>query len=254
MTKAARAAAAVVGAVLVERTLVRREKAQQVARLLFDARQLLQATLPDARRLYRRLRRELDGPAQKMNLEGLPRPLRWLIGELLDAIASLTGDLSRNVLGVEVWLPAMERELAKHAAAAWMAGKSSDELDGQALERLSEQVGTQLAFLRNFAIEIQATDQFQYGYQARAESYAASIKQPYWEGRTEILPLPAMPGQGTQCGQNCNCAWRVEPLDKAAGDYDCFWVLEPGSDHCQTCLERAAQWQPIRIRGFVLEE
>jgi hypothetical protein len=254
VTRAMRTTAAAAGALLIERVALRRQKAQQVGRLLFDARQLVEAALPDARRLYRRLRRELDGPAQKLNLEGLPRPLRWLIGELLDAIASLTGDLARNVLGVDVWLPAMERELAKHAAAAWMAGQNRDEVDEAALAKLSEQVGTQLAFLRNFAVEMVADDQFQAGWQARAESYANSIKAPYWEGKTELLPLPAMPGQGTQCLDNCNCAWRIVPLDRAAGDYDCYWVLDPRADHCQTCLERAEQWNPIRIRGFELED
>lgn len=254
MTKGARTAAAIAGALLVNRALVRRHKAAQIGRLLTDARQLVAAELPDARRLYRRLRRELDGPAQKLNLQGLPRPLRWLINELLDAIASLTGDLARNALGLDVWLPAMERELARHAAAAYMAGANSDALDAPALEKLAEQVGTQIGFLRQFAVEIQDAGQFEPGYQARAESYAAGIKAPYWEGKTEMLPLPAMPGQGTQCGQNCNCAWRIDVRDRAAGDYDCYWVLEPGSDHCQTCLERADQWQPIRIRGFVLED
>lgn len=227
---------------------------QRVTKAARGPRELVVALLPDARQLYRRMRRETDGQAQKINLAGLPRPLRWLIGELLDAIGNLTGDLARNVLGLDVWLPQMERELAKHAAAAYMAGKGSEALDEAALDKLAGQVGTQLGFLRNFAVEMVADDQFQEGYQARAESYAASIKEPYWEGMTEVLPLPAMPTQGTQCLTNCNCRWRIVPLDKAAGDYDAYWELENGSDHCQTCLERAEQWNPIRIRGFVLED
>lgn len=239
---------------LVYRLLLRKQKALRSASVAIDAQALVEATLPDARALYRRMRRELSEHTQKLNLDGLPRPLRWLIGELLDAIANLTGDLARNVLGIDIWLPAMEREIAKHAAAAYMAGKSSDELDAAALAKVVGQVQTQIGFLRNFAVEMVSDAEFQAGYQARAESYANSIKEPYWEGKTEQVPLPAMPGQGTQCLDNCRCKWRIVPLDKAAGDYDCYWVLESGAEHCQTCLQRSEEWSPIRVRGFVLEE
>lgn len=51
----------------------------------------------------------------------------------------------------------------------------------------------------------------------------------------------------------CNCKWDVKAVDAANGDYDAYWRLEKGSKHCQTCLERAAQWSPLRIREGVLQ-
>lgn len=62
-----------------------------------------------------------------------------------------------------------------------------------------------------------------------------------------------MPAQGTQCLENCCCKWEITTLDEKAEDYDCYWRLEPGKEHCQTCEERAEQWNPVKIRGGVLQ-
>jgi hypothetical protein len=117
-----------------------------------------------------------------------------------------------------------------------------------------DQVSAQADFLADFAIEIQSADQFWQGWNARAESYAGGIKNPYWQGATDMLPLPAMPGDGTSaCLGNCTCGWRIDPIDETKGDYDCYWELESGSDHCQQCTERARQWAPLQIRDFRLQ-
>lgn len=258
MTAATPRAALVMAALLIERAAQRRwhrrEKEQRTAQAADEARRLVEASLPAARQLYERMKRATGGQSQKVNLEGLPRPLRWLIGELLKAIAKVTGDLSRNVLGVNIWLPEMRKLLAQYGAAAWMAGQGSPDVSDNGLALLGDRVGAQLEFLDNFAVEVAEAPEFEQGFIERAASYAHGIKQPYWEGKTDLLPLPAMPGQGTQCGQRCNCAWDVKVLDRDAGDYDAYWRLEPGSEHCQTCLQRADEWAPVRIRKFELQD
>ena len=52
---------------------------------------------------------------------------------------------------------------------------------------------------------------------------------------------------------NCKCSWDIKVLDAEAGDYDATWVMHP-AEHCQTCIERAAQWAPLQIRDGMLME
>ena len=96
-------------------------------------------------------------------------------------------------------------------------------------------------------------EQFRGEFGTRAKQYTDSIIKPYWQGLTEVLPLPALPGDGTsQCLTHCRCKWRIDVLDRGVGDYDCFWELQP-AEHCQTCLERAKEWSPLRIRNFEVQ-
>jgi hypothetical protein len=50
---------------------------------------------------------------------------------------------------------------------------------------------------------------------------------------------------------NCGCEWEIEVIDEDNGDYDAYWRLGK-LKNCQTCLERAAQWSPLEIRGSEL--
>lgn len=213
-------------------------------------RALLESRLEAARKLYRRSRQGY-GQTRKINLDGLPRALRWLIGSLVDALGSLFGDTQAGRLTVSQWYSLAQEKIAEYHLASFMAGNQSEIVPDKAWNGLVDQVNAQLEYLTGFKAEIQAAPEFAAGWQARAESYAGAIKQPYWSGKTKVLPLPAMPAQGTQCGNNCKCLWRVETVDEAKGDYDAFWERH-ADDSCQTCLEREAQWSPVQIRDGVL--
>lgn len=218
---------------------------------------LVRGELDNAKRLYRRLRQALGLHGKKQTQAEadaeLPRPLRWLLRELRRRLGDLFDELTASHLTPTEWRNQVKRVLAEHHLAALMAGLGSEVVPGKAWGDLVDRINVQIEFLNNFKIEIQDDAEFRPGWEARAASYAESIKVPYWRGRTKILPLPAMPGEGSQCLQGCNCQWDVKPLDAENGDYDCFWKLEAGSDHCQTCLERASQWKPLRIRGGILQ-
>lgn len=218
---------------------------------------LVESQRDAAKRLYRRMRRALGLHARKETQAeadaDLPRPLAWLVRELKRRLADLFEELSANHLTPTEWRNAVKRVLAEHHLAAIMAGLGTEVVPQKAWQGVVDEINTQVEFLNNFKVEIQAADEFKPGWEARARSYAESIKKPYWTGRTKLLPLPAMPGEGSQCEQGCNCQWEVKPVSVEQGDYDAFWRLERGSKHCATCLERAAQWQPLRIRGGVLQ-
>ncbi len=58
--------------------------------------------------------------------------------------------------------------------------------------------------------------------------------------------LPALPGDGsTRCLTNCLCAWSIEYVEEESA-YHCFWQLGL-AEHCEDCLQRAADWNPLVI-------
>jgi hypothetical protein len=181
-----------------------------------------------------------------------PKPLERLITKLTEAIGAATGDLQDGSIDVDAWKTEMAQALTKHAAAAYLSGARQTTLNELARKRIAGDVRVQLQFLDQFAVEIQNADEFATGWTARAASYADSIKVPYWAGRTKLLPLPALPGEGSQCKTHCKCLWSIDTLDEDAGDYDATWIRN-NTDSCQTCVERAQQWAPLHIRGGVLQ-
>ncbi len=188
----------------------------------------------------------------KLSIAGLPPSLAWLLQEMSRRVANLMAELRLGDIDINQWEREMTRLLTTYGLGAAMAGKDTDELSPSDFERVTRWVETQVQFLHNFAIEIQDTPEFMEGWLNRADLYAAGIKNPYWTGMVDVLPLPAMPTEGSDCGNNCCCGWTIDVLDEAKGDYDCYWELEDGVAHCQTCIERAATWNPIEIRDGML--
>lgn len=185
-------------------------------------------------------------PMPQPALDRLIRRLSLLIGT---ATSALEGDPSQ----VAQWEEEIIRQLARYHSAAYLAGAKADDLTPAARTAVQRDVRTQLDFLSQFALEIQEAAEWQAGWSARAEMYARSIQTPYWRGATRLLPLPAMPGDGTsQCLTNCKCGWDIQQLD-GENNYDCYWRMGGAERHCQTCPQRAEEWAPLRIRGGELQ-
>lgn len=181
-----------------------------------------------------------------------PGPLPWLIRRLTRLITEATDALeARYPGGVAAWQEELSRQLARYHAASYLAGSGATALTPAAQAAVAGDVAAQLRWLGQFALTIKSGQAWERSWNARAAMYAQSIKTPYWRGATQMLPLPAMPAQGTQCLTNCGCAWEVQQLD-GEGNYDATWVRGK-DDSCQTCVERAMSWAPVRIRGGVLQ-
>lgn len=179
-----------------------------------------------------------------------PQPaLDRLIRRLSVLIGTATSALEEDINRVPSWEQEVSRQLARYHSAAYLAGAGADDLSPAARTAVQRDLRTQLDFLSQFAVEIQEAAAWQAGWNARAEMYARSIQTPYWRGATRLLPLPAMPGDGTsQCLTNCKCGWEVQQLE-GEENYDCYWRLGGVERHCQTCPQRAEEWAPLRVRG-----
>lgn len=184
----------------------------------------------------------------------MPSALRWLLDRLSRLVTTATDSLEAAYPdGVQAWQAELSRQLARYHAAALMAGAGVDTLTSAMTTAVTTDLATQLRFLGKFAIEIQDGDQWKEGWLSRAQMYAESIKGPYYRGATKMLPLPAMPGDGTsQCLTRCLCHWEITELE-GDGNADCYWVMGGTEHHCQTCPQRAADWAPLKIRDGVLQ-
>lgn len=184
----------------------------------------------------------------------MPSALQWLLDRLLKLVRAATAALEASYpQGVDAWQAEISRQLARYHAAAIMAGAGVDSLSKPMTVSVTQDLATQLKFLAKFGVEIQDGAQWQNGWNSRAEMYAKSIATPYWRGTTKMLPLPAMPCDGTsQCLTNCLCSWSIVQLE-GDNNYDCTWVMGATERHCQTCPERARSWAPLQIRDGVLQ-
>ena len=171
-----------------------------------------------------------------------------LVTALTDDVTALTALLESGEQTADAWFVEMAQTLTDHHMAAMMTGLGSAALPPAAQAALGKLVAAQLSYLDNFRLVIKDAAAFERGWTARAQMYAEAIRAPYWSGRTKMLPLPFLPGDGTtQCLSRCRCAWEVETINEAQGDYDARWVLGD-AEHCQTCIARTGQ-NPYRIRG-----
>lgn len=172
-----------------------------------------------------------------------------LITRLRDLLLSETDALAAGRTTPVAWESANRAALASHHLAAYLLGADTTVLTPPARQLVAARLAAQFGYLGRFRLAIQEATEWQAGWQTRASSYAQSIKIPYWHGATKLLPLPAMPGDGTsQCLGACQCVWDIETIHEGRQDYDCRWKLG-AADHCQTCRIRARRWAPLQIRG-----
>lgn len=178
-----------------------------------------------------------------------PPPLDRLIRRLTLTINAATETLEQEPSQAPAWRIEVARQLRRYHQAAYLVGAGAKTIDEQAWRFIRDDLAVQLKFLSQFAVEIASASAWQAGWNARAAMYARSIQTPYWRGATKLLPLPAMPGDGsTACLVNCGCAWDVQEVK---GGYDAYW-RRGKNDSCQGCVEREQQWAPLQIRDGVL--
>lgn len=181
------------------------------------------------------------------------RAARKLIAMMLLDVRKLMAALESGGMTVAAWQKKFSQYLAQYHAAEYVVGQRDRHVGAADKRYLGQTVEAQLGFLDKFATEIQNAAAYQKGWNSRAAMYAQGIGQSYWKGKTKMLPLPAMPRDGTsQCLTNCTCSWEIIELE-GDGNYDCYWRLGASERHCQTCPTRARDWAPLRIRDGRLQ-
>lgn len=185
------------------------------------------------------------------NLRDIQPKLRRVQKTAITEIDRLSDMLASGEITADEWYNLMGEAIAKASGKAFTAGKGERPTDAE-LGAVARFVNEQLAFLENFKTDIDSTGWLD-KYRSRAQMYATATTTPFSLGDVvrqagRVLALPSMPAEGTICHTNCGCRWDIETIDADNVDYDATWKLGK-DDNCQTCIQRAMDWSPVRIRG-----
>ena len=185
----------------------------------------------------------------------VPAPMRGFIKNFIESSDELMRSLQEGAITLAQWRERMEILIERYHTIAMTMG-TGEALTALQIQSVQNQVELQTVFLDRFRDEMAERPDYFPVWRARMYTLAPLI--PYQEGKIikeigRMLPLPAMPKQGTQCLTNCGCKWRIVAIDEEAGDYDAYWERSK-IDSCQTCLIREELWYPVQIRGWELLE
>jgi hypothetical protein len=136
------------------------------------------------------------------DLTGLPPDLRLVINQALVEIDDVSQQIEAGMITIDEWQQEMAAIIDRFYQEATVVGAEGADVSDLS-STVNRLVAVQLAFLDNFADEIRETGWLS-RYPARADMYGSAIKQGYWYGDViaqvgRVLPLPAMPSEGTQC-------------------------------------------------------
>ena len=122
---------------------------------------------------------------------------------------------------------------------------------GQLSERLPEGMRDAVVVIERMVGLVPLTEA---QVRARAQMYLKSAREAYERAHAVSLGvprLPAYPGDGTTiCLTSCTCNWDCRPVTNDEGAviaWECFWILNRASEHCETCEWRASNWNPYRV-------
>lgn len=156
-----------------------------------------------------------------------------------------------GLLDAETWWATMDTDIETYHLAAYLAARNVTSLDALTppqQQEITALIVQQSAYLDGFLADLPNLSEAQ--ARARAVLYSGALKQTWAYSTHGDWPLPFMPTEGSPCTVNCHCEWQARDVDEAAGNADYYWTLG-SAEHCDVCLERAAN-NPYEIRGGVL--
>lgn len=162
----------------------------------------------------------------------------------------LAGALSSGQLDVGAWETSMREAIKAEYVQQYMLGRGGLGNMTQAdWGSIGGMIADQYRYLDGFAAEVAAGNLSEAQIAMRSRMYINSAREAFWRARQRAKgwpKLPAYPGDGTsECLTNCRCSWDVRTVQ----DYwEATWLLGE-AEHCGTCLERAAKWDPLKLEA-----
>ena len=162
--------------------------------------------------------------------------------------------LASGDIGLPQWYDRQRRAIAGMHVGVYQTGFGRPVESPQRLA-ITTVVEGQLQYLDTWRDQLQgARDIDADVLYARSLLYLAAAAATYGRATTDRLglpPLPAYPGDATTaCHIGCRCYWSITATGE--GNADCRWIMRP-AEHCPNCRRRAEEWNPLRIRGGVIQ-
>ena len=113
---------------------------------------------------------------------------------------------------------------------------------------VARHVRRQWEFLQNFMEQTRNGELSVAQIRSRARLYVHSATQAFERAHAANygVELPEYPADGNQiCLSNCKCHWRIVRNDD--GSIDAHWLVNVAAEHCESCRENAAKWNPYTI-------
>jgi len=173
----------------------------------------------------------------------------------------LAAALAGEQLGVGAWETSMREAIKAEYIQQYALGRGGLQNMTQAdWGSVGGMIADQYRYLDGFAGEIAAGNLSEAQIAMRSRMYINSAREAFWRARQRAKGwpvLPAYPGDGsTVCLTNCQCGWDAEMVKD---HWEATWYLGE-VEHCTSsgmdaygrpmgCLERAALWNPLRLKA-----
>lgn len=168
---------------------------------------------------------------------------------------TITDDYLNERINIDQWQRRMQDAVNKGNLASRIAGKNGVSNMTQAdLDRVQRANQIQAEYIARFRRRLRNGEYTPAEAMRIARMYSGSLTPVFEEAITDSLglpTLPAYPAVRTSCMTNCKCSWDIRQL-AGNGNFDCFWRLAP-AEHCDECLARSRAFNPLRIRGGVIQ-
>ena len=165
-------------------------------------------------------------------------------------IDDMATDLSNGLITVDLWLLRMRTFVRSTFEAQYRLGFGG--LDQAGRDVLRPLLEKQFELLEAFANEIEANPDWDLNYiagrsflyvKASTVAYELANVREILEAVGGMINLPEDPADGDQiCLSRCRCHWRVHVRGRRAF---CYWELDPGAKHCDSCKENNEKWSPL---------
>jgi hypothetical protein len=165
-------------------------------------------------------------------------------------------ELSQKLFNREIDIATFERQFKRNLVRVYtvqyiMAKGGRANMTQRDWGILGAAIKKQYVYANQFMLELAAGRYTENQFRVVANRmglYTDSSSQMYERGKTELisggtLVLPAYPGDGsTICMSRDRCHWRHIETDT---QWESYWTLEAGAKHCDTCVGRASEWNPL---------
>lgn len=179
------------------------------------------------------------------------------ISEFEETARQATDDLVAGITDTDGWFLAVESALTDlylngAAAAAGYIGR----VEGSMLDDVETKLAEQELYLERFKGDLDNLDPSEYDadkIMKRVMMYSPSSVEVVERSLNRALKrpeLPFYPKQKSYCRHNCGCQWKWKTINKAKGNFEVTWVLDPNLENCDICLARAAFCSPLIIENW----